>query len=145
MEERVRGWENSEKSPKGEGCFWNVLRHRGGNGHERELGGCGDWVTGSPGEPECEDLGFLCRRRSDTSRSQAGEGLCSLPLGPAKGAQLWWKAEGPGWARDMDVTGLGQARDTLGGRGQGAGQLEVGRRETGDSGMTAVCLVPSDR
>lgn len=89
---------------------------------------CGGRVTGSPGEPECEDVGLLCRRGSHASRP------CAAVV----------EGRGPGWARDMDVTGLGQAGDALGGGGQGVAQLEVGRRETGGSAMTAACLVPSD-
>lgn len=87
----MRGWESTAKSPKGEGRFWNVQRHRGVDGSEMELegygaGGLNDGAP--PGETEsiadCEDLSLFCSQSSRNS-FQAGEGPRSPGFRPDDG------------------------------------------------------------
>lgn len=111
IEESVRGWESTAKSPKGEGRFWNVRRHRGVDDNEMELEGCGagglrDGTPPSETESiaDCEDLSLFCRHSSHNS-FQAGEGPRSPGFRPDDGAEargargqavtsLWLKEKG---------------------------------------------------
>lgn len=111
IEESVRVWESTAKSPKGEGRFWNVQRHRGVDGNEMELEGrrAGGLSDGAPpGETEliadCENLSLFCSQSSHSS-FQAGEGPRSPGFRPDDGAEargargqavtsLWLKAKG---------------------------------------------------